>query len=247
MANRRDNLPKTFRIVACNRCGSDFQSSGPNHKRCDGCKVDHKREYERVQKRASKSRRTTCLRCDEPFAADVHAHTKYCAPCAVAARNESSVVRYAADTVRHREYGLRHYQKNKVDILKRRKTEAWRKGAAKRQRRRRDSDPSFRLHCNVSRLISMALNGGKAGRKWQDLVGYTLEQLRAHLERQFVKGMTWDNYGTVWHVDHIQPRTKFTFESSDDDGFKACWALTNLRPLGARDNMSKGSKAVLLL
>lgn len=246
MATRRDNLPKTFRIVACNRCGSDFQSSGPNHKRCDGCKAEHKREYERAQRRSKIPRRATCLRCDAPLPSDIHAHTKYCTSCAGEARKEGAVVRYAAETEKHRAYGRRHYSKHKSGILDRRKSEEWRRGAAKRQKRRREQSPGYRLHANFSRLINMALRGGKAGRKWQSLVGYTLDDLRCHLERQFVKGMTWRNYGE-WHVDHIRPRSSFQFTSADDAEFKACWALTNLQPLWAPDNLSKRDKVLLLL
>jgi len=63
-----------------------------------------------------------------------------------------------------------------------------------------------------------------------------------HIESQFDENMTWENYGSYWHVDHIKPQSLFEFESADDDGFKKCWALENLQPLSAKENWKKGNK-----
>src|SRR3546814_3330220 len=49
-----------------------------------------------------------------------------------------------------------------------------------------------------------SLGDGKNGRSWEILVGYTVADLMAHLERQFLPGMSWDNRGE-WHIDHIRP------------------------------------------
>jgi hypothetical protein len=108
------------------------------------------------------------------------------------------------------------------------------------------ADPKARLSSNISCHIYQTLKGTKAGRSWQPLVGYSVEDLRAHLERQFIKGMTWGSYGE-WHIDHIRPVASFRFSSPDDPEFRACWALSNLRPLWARDNILKSDKLVSLL
>ncbi len=89
--------------------------------------------------------------------------------------------------------------------------------------------------------IWAALRSRKAGRSWESLVGYTLDDLAAHLERQFASGMSWDNIGE-WHVDHVRPRSAFSYSSPDDAAFKECWALPNLQPLWAIENMSKGAR-----
>lgn len=94
--------------------------------------------------------------------------------------------------------------------------------------------------------MAKSLRGRKGGRKWQELVGYTVEQLVAHLERQFLPGMTWSNRDK-WHIDHIVPLASFEFTSPEDDGFKAAWALTNLRPLWSGANVRKGGKRQHLL
>lgn len=93
-----------------------------------------------------------------------------------------------------------------------------------------------RLRTYFTSAICHSLKGStKGGRSWQDILGYTADDLRAHLERQFAKGMSWDNYGQ-WHVDHIVPVAEHRYTGVDDPEFMACWALTNLRPLWARDN-----------
>lgn len=70
------------------------------------------------------------------------------------------------------------------------------------------------------------------------LIGYTKEQLREHIESQFVDGMGWDNK-SEWHIDHIKPVSVFLKEGITDP--KVINALSNLQPLWAKDNLSKGS------
>ena len=108
-------------------------------------------------------------------------------------------------------------------------------------------DPMFRLNnCMRSNILSV-LKRKKAGRSWSKLVPYTLEDLTHHLERQFKRGMSWENYGKVWHIDHIVPLTAFAFADSDDPEFQACWALSNLRPLARAANARKGGKRLYLV
>lgn len=91
-------------------------------------------------------------------------------------------------------------------------------------------------------------NGLHRSRKsFETLFGYDVDTLRAHLARQFTGGMTWENYGPVWEVDHIIPLHTFKITSLHDDEFRAAWALTNLRPLSVIENRSKGGKRTLLL
>jgi 5-methylcytosine-specific restriction endonuclease McrA len=84
--------------------------------------------------------------------------------------------------------------------------------------------------------------GVKAGRHWESLVGYNVDQLKKHLEKRFKVGMTWDNYGPYWHIDHIIPISAFNFETPNDIDFKKCWALKNLQPLEAVENLRKNDR-----
>ena len=106
-----------------------------------------------------------------------------------------------------------------------------------------EMSPADRINHTVSRSMYTALKGGKGGRHWETLVGYSLKELMDHLELLFVPGMTWPNYGKYgWHIDHIIAKSRFNITSAECQAFKDCWALKNLQPLWAKDNLRKGAK-----
>lgn len=84
-------------------------------------------------------------------------------------------------------------------------------------------------------------NGAKSARHWESLVDFTIDQLKVHLEKLFLDGMTWQNYGK-WHIDHKVPIAVFNFSKPEHIDFKRCWSLKNLQPLWAHDNISKRAK-----
>lgn len=87
---------------------------------------------------------------------------------------------------------------------------------------------------------------GRLGKSTDAILGYSMDELQVHLERQFLKGMGWHNRH-LWHIDHIVPLREFTYTSIDDPQLKAAWALSNLRPVWAEANMAKGGKRTHLL
>jgi hypothetical protein len=99
-----------------------------------------------------------------------------------------------------------------------------------------------KLEANVRRGIRRGLVvGSKAGRRTFELLGYTSDELKTHIEKQFTVGMSWENYGE-WHIDHKMPLAAHDYETPDCQGFKLAWALSNLQPLWGKENMSKGAK-----
>lgn len=82
----------------------------------------------------------------------------------------------------------------------------------------------------------------KNRRKWEKLLGYSVDELIAHLEKQFKPEMNWDNYGIYWHIDHVVPKSWFTFNDTEEEAFKKCWGLENLQPLEATLNLKKGNR-----
>ena len=100
-----------------------------------------------------------------------------------------------------------------------------------------------KLSMNMSGRIRGSLKSGKEGHKWVSLTGYTVSQLKKHLESLFQEGMTWANH-TIngWHIDHILPIASFNYKTYNDEEFKQCWSLKNLQPLWAKDNRRKYSK-----
>lgn len=140
----------------------------------------------------------------------------------------------------------RYYEKNAAVIAERNKSEIAKNKRRQREQDRRIADPKFILDGRMSANIRSAIRSAKAGRKWETLVGYNLGDLMLHLERQFTRGMRWENIGD-WHIDHIVPKAAFNYSSDDEDDFRACWALTNLRPLWASENCRKWNKRLTLL
>lgn len=112
--------------------------------------------------------------------------------------------------------------------------------------RRRRATAKGKLESNVARALHRALKDKKNGAPSFELLKFSVEELMIHLEKQFVDGMNWENYGK-WHVDHVNPLAKFNYETPADADFGHAWALTNLRPLWAADNIRKGAKRVLLV
>lgn len=106
------------------------------------------------------------------------------------------------------------------------------------QRKKFMSIPKNRVNHSINTLMLRSLKIKKNGSPWESLAGYTIIDLMQHLESLFLKGMTFRNHGK-WHIDHIKPVSSFNFESYEDGEFKQCWALENLQPLWAVDNLRK--------
>ena len=108
-------------------------------------------------------------------------------------------------------------------------------------RNRRKIDIGFRFRMNLSRRILLALKGISKSAKTMELLGCNINQFKKHLEKQFKNGMTWDNHGLRgWHIDHFKPCASFDLRCPI--GQLDCFHYTNLRPLWAHDNLSKGAK-----
>lgn len=111
-------------------------------------------------------------------------------------------------------------------------------------KKRRKDDVRFRLKGNISPIINKRLKNrltSKKGKSTFYFLPYTVNELKQHLESKFKKDMQWDNYGE-WHIDHIIPDSSFNYKSVDDKEFQDCWALSNLQPLWAEDNLIKSNK-----
>lgn len=94
--------------------------------------------------------------------------------------------------------------------------------------------------------VSKSLQRNDKQSSTEELLGCSIPELRAHLESQFTEGMSWDNYGrpikddylSGWHIDHIRPMSSFDLDDAEQQ--KQCWHYSNLQPLWAKDNLSKG-------
>jgi hypothetical protein len=111
--------------------------------------------------------------------------------------------------------------------------------AAKTKRNRLRSDINSHLADVLrSRLNKAMKRSSKNGSAVSDL-GCTISEFKLYLESKFQEEMNWNNYGK-WHIDHIRPLV--SFDLSDNNQLKEACNFTNLQPMWAEENWSKGSK-----
>lgn len=116
--------------------------------------------------------------------------------------------------------------------------EKWR-ACVIRSRRKQDKKPKIRLLKAVRTRVRKFLIKGERQHSTSQLVGCSRKEFARWIERQFVSGMTWDNYGD-WELDHKMPCA--AFDLTDTDQLKRCCHYTNLQPLWKEDNHAKSNK-----
>ena len=105
--------------------------------------------------------------------------------------------------------------------------------------RRWKSNPTNRVIANLrNRLVDCITKGTKSA-STKTLIGCHQEELMNHIEENWEKGMSWENYGE-WHIDHIRPVK--SFDMTDPQQQRDCFHWTNLQPLWAMDNFKKQAK-----
>ena len=100
----------------------------------------------------------------------------------------------------------------------------------------REDKPYFILWRSVLRN-SLKRIGTKKEDKTNKLLGYSAKELKEHIEKQFINGMSWENWGE-WHLDHIKPVSSF----DKSEKLSIINSLDNLQPLWAADNLKKSNK-----
>jgi hypothetical protein len=94
------------------------------------------------------------------------------------------------------------------------------------------------LDRNIQNSINRSIKKNKSGMTWERIVGYTLIELKKHLENQFDEKMNWNNFGSYWWIDKIIPKCEYVYTGKTNE-LKKCWSLKNLRPLESSKCRSK--------
>lgn len=173
----------------------------------------------------------TCKKCGEAKSLDSFNKDRskpdglqiYCRPCRKGVQ------------AKHREANRDAVNENQK-TWRRNNREASRRHQLKYMKKRYAEDPAFCLKTRLRSRLCRVLRGRPKDSTTQKLVGCTWDELRAHIESQFVEGMSWDNRAE-WHIDHIRPIASF-----EDPADPACWHYTNLQPLWAEDNKRKAAR-----
>lgn len=152
----------------------------------------------------------------------------------------------AANRERHRALSIRWARENPERY--RANQERWRTENRKDyDRERYRSDEQARVAILLRACIHTALTRRASGRDWRSdariggILGCSKPQLIAHLEAQFLSGMSWGNYGRKgWEIDHIRPCA--SFDLTQHDQVLACFHFRNLRPLWRTENNRRARK-----
>ena len=165
---------------------------------------------------------------------------------------EKKLIHYNKNKEKYKAWYQNYYKLNKSRLNSRpEKKEAakkWRKNNPEKLRKikrnlylKNRKQINWRLSSNMSRAIYTSLKNNKKNKHWEDIVGYSLNELKIHLKNKFNPKMNWKNYGNYWVIDHIKPLAYFKIKNENDKNFKQAWSLKNLRPLEYFKNASKGS------
>lgn len=153
-----------------------------------------------------------------------------CSEC----RKKASVKYYYENDTELNEKKKEYNKKNKKKVLDRQKEYV---------KKRKKVDPIFKLSITLRSRIKnfMKCKGTskRIGKSIAEMVGCSPVELKEHIEKQFVDGMSWENHGlTGWHLDHIIPLISV---KTEEEMFKLNH-YTNLQPLWSSDNLKKGKK-----
>lgn len=212
---------------------------------CNKCQLEKIDEDFYFSNSKKLSRRATCIACAKAY-------------------HEDNIVKIKAQR--------KEYRINNTEILKIRNTSEKRRRQNRESKARtkaqtnalekykRKNNPSWRLRKYLSSKITRALKSQGSHKQMSFLkhVPYTMDELKLHLENQFESWMSWDNHGSykrdiwndndsstwTWSIDHIIPQSNLPYTSMDDNNFKACWSLNNLRPLSSKQNLLDGISGI---
>jgi len=135
--------------------------------------------------------------------------------------------------------GKEYREKNKEKIKKYNQQPRVKEKRNRRQRERINNNPHLKIKENLRGRIWKALKRGDKSASTIDLLGCSIEFFMNYIESLLTEGMSWENYGE-WHIDHIKPCALFNLSKPSEQ--RKCFHYSNLQPLWAFENISKGAK-----
>lgn len=223
-----------------------YQQSNENQKKCSICKEYVCIELFSVTKKGKQESR--CMECNRKRSRERYQRNLE--------RDREKNRQKSRDFRQNHPDKVKQYRKNLVKSNKERSKEYYAKNKTQinankneRDKERLKTDILFRTKHYLRVRLNKELrrvNTTKSDRT-VSLLGCSIEELRAHLESNFTIGMSWENYGIwqmdkpmTWHIDHIRPCA--SFDLSDPEQQRECFHWTNLQPLWAIDNLTKGDR-----
>lgn len=223
-----DKVKKTCAVCNVEKLGCDFAYSS---KICKPCKSE--KDKESNHRPAADAPPKSCNKCNtEQPATQFRYQSKVCLTC---------------ERKQLYEWRKENPDKFKGNCKKYREKEDYREKQNKYKRVRYNTEMEYKLQNIYRNRIRMFIKGGlkKGHEKYTEMLGCSLSTVIEWLESNFVAGMTWENYGKVWHIDHTMPCSVFDFK--EIESVKACFNWSNLAPMFGEENLSKSDKINMTL
>lgn len=135
----------------------------------------------------------------------------------------------------------REYCRNYAKQWRKKNTEKHRAWKSQYKKALRKNNVGFKILEYLRTRISNVLSGRTKAASTEKLLGCSIKDFKIYLESKFEPGMSLDNYGPVWHVDHIMPCA--LFDLSKPEHQRRCFHFSNLQPLFGPENLKKGPRA----
>lgn len=137
---------------------------------------------------------------------------------------------------------IKNYNKKHNDKIKKYAQDWFQKNKDHINKYNRDkykNDPIFKLKLILRNILNKKLKDKKAEKYKSSLIliGCNIQELKQHLESQFLPEMTWENHGIIWEIDHIKPCTSFDLTKKEEQS--EAFHYTNLQPLFKTTDIAK--------
>lgn len=155
-------------------------------------------------------------------------------------RRTSRLGKLAAYQARAEIKAIRKLKNLKISQLSPEKQNAYRAYQRNYCAKRRKEDPLFKFRESVRNRVKAAFRskGYQKSKLTHSIIGCEWTYLMKYIEARFKPGMTWENYGSVWHVDHNKPISS----GESKQAIRTLCHHTNLQPLFAIENLVKGDR-----
>jgi hypothetical protein len=97
-----------------------------------------------------------------------------------------------------------------------------------------NTNMNYRIKKSLASRLRNVLNKNDTTMNY---IGCNIQYFREWLEYNFTEEMNWDNYGSLWSIDHVLPVCKFNL-TDENEKFK-CWNWSNMMPVTVKYNSSK--------
>lgn len=181
-----------------------------------------------------------CKRCDINFDATSR-HIHYCQECRKIRTSEIEKKTRDKNKEKRNEHNKEYRKTHKNEIATRMQSynktykETHRLERKEYRKNKKETDINYKIELKLRNKFHTFFKSNKDN--YNDLFGCTTNQFNFWIESSFKHDMNWENYGKLWHIDHVIPVS--IFDLTNDFDIKFCFNWKNTRPLYSHINVSR--------